>query len=164
MSQYPPRYPNYAEPQPYMPAQAYVAPGYNPAYAYTLNAETKQSGMGVASFLLSIAACAVFVLAIGLVGADIAARRAGHGAPFLRPAGLLLLLTPLLALIGLILGIAGTAQSDRKRGLAIVGALVNGVLIMMFMGILALGLAVRHHRRAARPASAPPAPAAVQHP
>ena len=48
-----------------------------------------------------------------------------------------------IAFLGLGLGLAGLLQSDRKKIFPILGTILNGMVLLVFLGIMAIGFAIQ---------------------
>ena len=103
-----------------------------------------QSGLGIASLILSIvSALAIFVL-IMLAGMVESATPGGmdENSPEAILIGLFLVGFMGAALLGLGLGIGGLVQQNRNKTLAIVGTVLSAVTLVGSMSIILLGLAL----------------------
>jgi len=106
--------------------------------------ETKHSGLGIASFIISILAGGASFLLLLVAGIMEAATPGGvdeesAGAVFL---GLLLIGTMILNFVALGLGVGGLYQRDRLKIFAILGVVfssltLGGVLILIVLGNMA---------------------------
>lgn len=118
----------------------------------------KQSGLGIASFILAL------VTVLLVVGSIISATMfvsgvAGDTQGFLNEiekmeeqntipsefvsimiAGLCMIASIGIALIGLILGIVGAVQKNRRKVFAIIGIVLNGLIVLGAAGIVIIGL------------------------
>lgn len=102
----------------------------------------KHSGLGIASFVLGILSLfsvvatflALSVAFVTTFSSDTWKTMAGNA--FDGAFGMLffMILAGLLALVGLVLGIIGWVQKRKKRGIAITGTIINGLVIVF--GIL----------------------------
>jgi hypothetical protein len=104
----------------------------------------RHSGLGIASFLVAIISGFSLLTMIGFA-AYFAAQNPAKFDDESAPAiilGLGIIAGMGLAVIGLGLGIAGVAQSNRNRLFAILGLVFNAVVFLGVCGILGLGLAV----------------------
>lgn len=103
-----------------------------------------QSGLGIASLILSIlSALAIFALVV-LAGMMEAATPGGldENSTEAMLVGLLLFAFVGAALLALGLGIGGLVQSNRRKTLAIIGTVVSTCTLLGSAGIVLLGLAV----------------------
>ena len=130
------------------------APGYPQAqypqqfpqqYGYPYQ-EPKHSGMGMASLaigvIVGIMEMALVVIA-GVMSAKAGPRGMDEKAPATIALGLLLLGGLLLALLGAALGVAGCLQPNRKRLFAILGLSINGLILLIVVGLMLIGLMVK---------------------
>ncbi len=119
-----------------------------------------QSRMGIASFVIGVLGIVglvvgiVLVVAFGgeIVGADPASltqqdlQQNLEDSPAatlaLGVSGFLFLLSPVLFLIGLALGIAGIVQRRRKKLFAGLGTALNGLPLILIVGLFVLGAAL----------------------
>ncbi len=104
----------------------------------------KHSGLGMASFVLSLLTVAGV---IGFYLAVTAAVSRGVVDATNPPAGLLaagmvFLISVLVALVGIGLGIAGLIQKDRRRVLAVVGLVLNSLVVLTVAVLIVLGYAL----------------------
>ncbi|MFB9327469.1 hypothetical protein ACFFSY_16185 [Paenibacillus aurantiacus] len=113
-------------------------------------APSKQSGLGIASFIIGVASIAGVIVSIiiitsyimndlGLNGNMIEIDAAELG-PQLMLGGLLMLGSVLLALLGLILGIVGACMRNRRKAFAIVGIVLNGLLVVLVGALFLIGI------------------------
>ncbi|RIX52413.1 hypothetical protein D3P08_13125 [Paenibacillus nanensis] len=119
-------------------------------------APLKHSGLGIASFVLAIVS--ILALIIGIIMSVAAAANymnvspsdieseilAGSGEEFAAfvGAGLLMMLSIGLSIIGLVLGIIGLVIKNRKKIFGIIGVILNALLILGLVLLMALGLAL----------------------
>lgn len=114
----------------------------------------KQSGLGIASFVIGVSALVISLLSIiGLVFSNFdvlvtsineqmtdeeLANVILSEAPMLIIGVLMILVSSFLTFIGAVLGIAGLLQPNRKRLFAIMGTVLNGAMVMfiLFVGLL----------------------------
>lgn len=114
------------------PTGAAPAQGFFPQAPEALN----QSGYGIASFILALT---MWVVELGAIVGLGVAEPESSGANL---ASLVILTGLLGALVGFALGIAGVVQRYRKRLLAILGLVLNGLLLLLAAGLLILGMAL----------------------
>jgi len=103
----------------------------------TEKAESKHSGLGIASFIISI---------IGGIGSIVVLVVAGYYET-VTPGGMLVamivgvfLFAIFLLLVGTGLGIAGLFQKDNKRIFAILGTILNSAFLILVIAVVVLGL------------------------
>jgi len=113
--------------------------------------EPRQSGLGVASFIIGIFCIVSFVGMLIYVGVTMtntlsqagsaSSRESEVSAMFATLAfiGLGMILICVLSLVGLILGIVGVAQSDRKRAFSIIGLTLNGLFGLAIIAMMVIG-------------------------
>ena len=121
--------------------------------------ENKHSRLGIWSFILAILATLVIVVAfivIFTLGAELAGGANPQGlspqdlqsnledspgtAAAVLAAGIGLLASPILYLLGAVLGIAGLIQGRRKRLFAIIGTTLNGLAFLAIAGLFIVSL------------------------
>ena len=99
----------------------------------------KHSGLGIASFIVSLAMGVYFILVV-FVAAVIATVTPGD-MPDTSPAAVIIGLFAVLGLIGCVagigLGIAGMCQKNRKKVFSILGLIINGLIVL---GVLAAAI------------------------
>lgn len=113
-------------------------------------APTKQSGLGIASFIIGVASIAGVIASIIMITSFIMNDLVGNGNTIeisaddlsieLMLGGLLMLGSLLLALLGLILGIVGACMRNRRKAFAIVGIVLNGLLVVIVGVLFLIGL------------------------
>ena len=103
------------------------------------------SGIGIASFIAGIVALLMTFGAIALMVVAVAGARHAPEPPqkVVVLTGLIILGAGLIALIGVGLGIGGCCQTDRKKVFAIVGLVINALLLLGIIGLMLVGLASR---------------------
>ncbi len=111
----------------------------------------KQSKIGIAAFVLGIVAvlmfCVGFMISFGY-GASIALENPyadpysmiDQSSPLILLASVFFCCSPGLGLVGVGLGIASVAQKTDKKTLGIIGLVLNGLILLSFCGLFALGL------------------------
>ncbi|MHC4563113.1 MAG: hypothetical protein ACYS8X_10110 [Planctomycetota bacterium] len=109
---------------------------------FTLPEKLKHSGIGVASFVLSLVM--VFVIIAAIVFAGIMAVTSPESlhdeAPATMLLGLGIIAAGLAQLVALALGIVGCRQRNRKRLFAILGVLCSGAAILGTLGLMVIGI------------------------
>ncbi|PQP82466.1 hypothetical protein C0Q44_13570 [Paenibacillus sp. PCH8] len=109
----------------------------------------KHSGPGIASFVIGLVSIVGYILiffiaamalndSIGILTPLQAEELALHPAVLL--ASLSILVCLILNLAGVILGIIGLVLSNRKKVFAIVGTILNGIMILIFAGLIIVGM------------------------
>ncbi len=101
----------------------------------------RHSGVGIASFVISLVAGLLLVIMIGVCSYLVASR---HGevneeSPEAVAVGLTMLGSLFAELVALVLGIIGLAQRDRKKIFAILGTVFSGLALLGLGGLLLLG-------------------------
>jgi hypothetical protein len=103
-----------------------------------------QSGMGIASLLISLTGAAVMFAAVGWA-AYVEINQPGHfdaqadDAPEVMMMGLVVLASIGAELLALGLGIAALMQPARSKATAIVGVVFSAVTLVMLAGLMVLG-------------------------
>lgn len=120
--------------------------GSEPAFGYGYGPERRmgESGLGIASFIISIVS-GLGVFTLFLMAAYMDVRRQGpleDDSPEIVLIGLGILGAGLLALIGLGLGIAGVAQRSRTRIFAVIGLIFNALIALGMVSLMAVGAAM----------------------
>ncbi len=108
------------------------------------NAELKNSGIGVASFVLSLVAGIGFFIVFMIAGYVEVTTPGGMDEESAEAViiGLLIIGMLLLQLVSLGLGIGGLLQKDCKRTLAVLGTVFSGGAIVCILGVIVLGMAI----------------------
>lgn len=104
--------------------------------------EAKHSGFGIASFAIAIAAALLEFVLVATAGVLEASTKGGidENSPLAILLGLAVIGGLLVALVGIGLGIAGLCQSRRKRVFAVLGMIMNPVVLFGVLGVMVLGL------------------------
>lgn len=98
----------------------------------------KHSGPGIASFVLSMFSLLGYIASVALIGAMIAPQLSPESlnspseelVQIIGSVGLLVILFIILNIIGVILSIIGVILKNRKKIFAILGLIINGVIIL----------------------------------
>lgn len=111
----------------------------------------KQSGLGIASFVLSLVCLIGYIgTIIGAVGLivniagdlqSMSSLESSSHLGVLVTVGFLILVFFLVNLVGLILGIVGLAMKHRKKGFSIAGTTINAVLMFGIISLYLIGIA-----------------------
>jgi len=116
------------------------------AYPYQPYPENKHSGMGVASFIIGLG-IGLLELAMVIAAAVMESQAGPSGLDEKSPAaiilGLVLLTGLLVALLGAGLGAAACLQANRKKIFGILGILINGMILLVVVGLMVVGLAMK---------------------
>ena len=106
-----------------------------------LQPSPKHSGLGIASFVISLA-MAFFLFLIVLAAAVIATVTRGD-MPDTSPAAVIVGLVAVLGLFGCVvgigLGIAGMFQKNRKKVFSILGLIINGLIVLGVFALIVVG-------------------------
>jgi hypothetical protein len=115
-----------------------------------------QAGMGIASLVLaiiSLLSIGVLVTVVATAGASFHAPQ-GEDSPFSYLIGTWILVVGLLSVVGIVFGIGGLRQADRRHTFAVIGLCANIAIPLGLMFILLLAMSVdppaRHHHRTSR--------------
>ncbi len=103
----------------------------------------RHSGLGIASFVISLLAGLIIFFTV-IVAAVVVRQQGGQGdpqSPALIVVGLVTFLFLFLALVGLVLGITGAVQAQRKKLFAWLGICLNAFVLLGTIGLMALGYA-----------------------
>ncbi|OAB77135.1 hypothetical protein PNBC_07040 [Paenibacillus crassostreae] len=98
----------------------------------------KHSGPGIASFVLSMLSLLGYIASVALIGAIIAPHLSPESLSspseeliqIIGSVGLLVILFIILNIIGVILSIIGVVLKNRKKIFAILGLIINGVIVL----------------------------------
>ncbi|WP_145146754.1 hypothetical protein [Paenibacillus xylanexedens] len=124
---------------------------YPPDHERQPMAPLKHSGPGIASFVIGLAAVVGYILIFFIAAMALndsievltplqAEELALHPAVIL--ASLSILVCLILNLAGGILGIIGLILKNRKKVFAIIGTLLNGIIILAFIGLILAGMSM----------------------
>ena len=104
--------------------------------------EQPHSGLGIASFILSIVSGVLIFLLVVVAGVIEATTPGGmdEESAVAVMVGLCLFALLFVSLVALVLGIAGLVQQDRKKIFAILGTVFSAVTILGTIGIVIVGL------------------------
>lgn len=109
--------------------------------------DRKQSRLGIASFVVGIASMLIFCIAIVLAigyGISIAASNPSiqslQSSPTILALGLLLFVSPVLSLVGTVLGFVAVFQNNTKKHFSILGLVLNILVILAFCVMFIFGL------------------------
>lgn len=118
----------------------YPDQGYDYEQDWGDDAPLKHSGLGISSII--VGGVGGLIVVIGIVVAGIIATNdpyASEEDPGMIMAGCGMLFGLLLNLIGLGLGIAGVCFKTRKKATGIVGLTLNGIVVLLVCGLMAIG-------------------------
>lgn len=136
-----------------MPVQSpYNGGGFSPVHDVDPYTRVKHSGLGIASFSIFIGMVAIFLISIvgmlsgiadldiweGLSPEELASQVEDHSDIIIY--FFLMMSTIVGNLVGLILGIVGLVQKNRKKVFAILGTVFNGAVIGFILFIVVLAL------------------------
>ncbi|MFM1885727.1 MAG: hypothetical protein RL026_884 [Pseudomonadota bacterium] len=109
-----------------------------------MNTERPHSGLGIASFVLSLCTAFLTLVLFGVAGAIENATPGGmdENSPVAMFIGLALFAFLGLSLLALGLGIGGAVQAGRNPALAIAGAVIGGVTFLGASALTLIGLAI----------------------
>lgn len=118
-----------------------------PATNIPSNAQ-KHSRIGIASFVVGIVSMLIFCLAILLAfgyGFSMTAQnpsfQVSRSSPIILALSLMMLISPVLSLVGAVLGSVAVFQQNLKKLFAILGLVFNMLVILAFCVLLVIGLA-----------------------
>jgi hypothetical protein len=113
---------------------------YDPQYL----PEPKHSGFGIASFLITLAAGLLEFVFLACVGVLAVNNPAGldENSPEVIFLGLGLLGGFFLSILGLVLGIVGLAQKNRKKAFAAIGVVFGSLILLGVGALFLLGIAM----------------------
>jgi len=102
----------------------------------------KHSGVGIASFIVSIIGSLLMFLLFVIAGAIQLSTPGGvdENSPAAMVIGLMLFLLMFALLVALGLGIGALCQSDRKRLFGVLGTILSAVSLLLTLILLAVGL------------------------
>ncbi|GGG26163.1 hypothetical protein [Paenibacillus abyssi] len=139
--------------------QSAASPAMNPIpplsnYPHETEAPKKQSGLGIASFIIGIISI-LGIIAFALTAAagvsdlvntngtiDIEDPEAIEMSTALIVSGIMMFVTLALSFVGLILGIIGLVMKNRRKVFAIIGVVLNGLLVFGFGALIIIGIAM----------------------
>jgi hypothetical protein len=94
-----------------------------------------QSGFGIASLVVAVV---VAFMTLGVAG--LASPHLDEDHPAMLLIGLAILADMLLALVGGILGLVGLMQANRGKVAAVIGLVLNGLVVFGVIGLVIIGL------------------------
>ena len=100
------------------------------------------SGLGIASFIIGLVVVVIILLMVLLIGV-LASNRANRNTAETMGVmtGLFVCGGALASLVGLGLGMAGVFQEDRNRTFAVIGLILNGLIILGTAALFIIGMA-----------------------
>jgi hypothetical protein len=123
-----------------------VDPFFTPA-PVTPSGMQKHSRIGIASFVIGLVSMFIFCLAIVLAfgyGLSITATNPSfqveQSNPTVLGLGLLLFSSPILSLVGAVLGFVAVFQKDKKKLFSVLGIVLNLLIMLAFCALLVIGL------------------------
>ncbi|MBN1552965.1 hypothetical protein JW979_15935 [bacterium] len=101
----------------------------------------KHSGLGIASFIISISSLIFIIFVFVLAGMIAMSNPSGipDDSPILMLIGFLVIIGLMAAMIGIGLGIGGICTKTRKRLFAILGTVINGVIFLTVIFLFIVG-------------------------
>lgn len=105
----------------------------------------RHSGAGIASFIIALAVGLVEL--VGVIGAGVMVSRnpdVANDSPVAMSLGLAICGGVLLGLVGVVLGIVGLVMRQRRRVFAIIGLVINGLILVGIGGLMVLGLMAKN--------------------
>ncbi len=107
----------------------------------TSGIERRQSGMGIASFVIAIGAGVTLFVLLMILGAMDVSTPGGidEESPEAIIAGLGLLAVVAINILGIGLAVGGLVQTDRLRMFGVLGLVFNLLVILGFVGIMVIG-------------------------
>ena len=98
-------------------------------------------GFGIASFIIGVT-CLITVM--GLVVLAGVTTNAGRATPeFNMLVGLGMISAVFVDLIGIVIGIIGSADRSSKKAFPVLGIIINGLVVALFTALLIVGLTMR---------------------
>lgn len=116
----------------------------DPPYLYKENArDLKHSGPGIASFVIALVTFIGYAVSFVIVGAESSSNvnesnqlMAGSAEIFMF-LGTTVLILAALNVIGAVIGIIGLTLHSRRKIFAVIGTVINGVILILFMLLIA---------------------------
>ncbi len=107
--------------------------------------ELKHSGMGIASFIISIIGSVSMFVLFALAGAMEASKPGGMDERSTQVVvlGLLIIIILFANLVAVGLGVAGLFQKERKKVFAILGTIFSGITVILTVALLIIGLTIK---------------------
>ncbi|OKQ00291.1 hypothetical protein [Paenibacillus sp. P46E] len=103
----------------------------------------KHSGPGIASFVIALITLAGYIIAFVVVGANASSVTGGSDSFITNSAesifylGMSVLVLAAVNVIGAVIGIVGLTLRKRRRVFAVIGTIINGVILLLFMVMIA---------------------------
>lgn len=101
--------------------------------------EKKHSGIGIASFVMSLVSITISVVTFTLIATMLPNKEISEKSPEAIAIGLAFIAALVISLIGAALGIGGLFQPNRKLLFAILGVCLNVLIVLGVIGLIVLG-------------------------
>jgi hypothetical protein len=109
----------------------------------TIPTVTPHSGLGIASFVISLAAGVTMFLSVSIAGiADAEQGGLDLGSPMASVLGIFILCSAIAQIVALGLGIAGLVQADRNRLFGALGTVLSALALLAGLALTLLGAAM----------------------
>lgn len=116
----------------------------DPEYVYQENKrDLKHSGPGIASFVIALVTVAAYAITFLYVGAQASSilnennKLIADSAEAIMYLGLSVLLLAAVNVIGAVIGIIGLTLRKRRKVFAVIGTIINAVILLLFMLLIA---------------------------
>ncbi|CAM4361011.1 hypothetical protein [Paenibacillus typhae] len=142
--QYPPKTDLPGNPPEFSPAAAGMQPETNPEYAYQENKrDYKHSGPGIASFVIALVTVVGYAISFVYAGMQASSILSSSNdvindsSQAIMLLGLTVLILAAVNVAGAVVGIIGLTLRRRKKVFAIIGTVINAVILLLFMLMIA---------------------------
>ncbi|MGN7760963.1 hypothetical protein [Paenibacillus sp. 22594] len=104
---------------------------------------SKHSGPGIASFVIALITLAGYIITFVVVGVNASSVTGGSDSFITNSAesifylGMSVLVLAAVNVIGAVIGIVGLTLRKRRRFFAVIGTIINGVILLLFMLMIA---------------------------
>lgn len=110
-----------------------------PGHEYLPPEPQKHSGVGIASFIIGMVVGGVQLVLV-VVAAAMVMGGASEDSPQMMVVGCSFLVGMAANLVGIVLGIVGAVQKNRKKVFSILGLTINALVLLGLLGLMVIGL------------------------
>jgi hypothetical protein len=118
------------------------SPGFLPYATWQQPPAFKHSGFGLISFIIGML-MGIFEFGVIAFATVAATAKTSSQAPAMEIAGCGMILGLLICVAGVIFGIVGLKQPDRKKVFSVIGLCSNALILLGVLGLVVIGLAMK---------------------